>query len=143
MSPTRGWRKLTGATGQAGPTAPRRRLGWALGLTMTAGVLASSGCNEKRKQECERFLAALKPVDQGMLSAGTVAAVITQVQGLDLQDVPLRVYADNTVATLRVLGGTLELNAGSNPPDGTDDVIKTNLQKARADARDVAHYCAE
>ena len=85
----------------------------------------------------------LKPVSEGILTAEVVDGVDKQIDGLHLQDTALQVYADNTRATLRVLSGTLALKAGDNAPDGTDDEIKKNMQKARADARDVARYCAQ
>jgi hypothetical protein len=120
-----------------------RRLGLKAALTLTAAlaVLAVSACNEQRKQECDRFLTAMKPLDQGMPGADVVDAVATQVDGLHLQDDTLHIYATNYLATLRVLSSTLRLKADPGAPDGTDDVIKSNLKSARTDASDVARFC--
>jgi hypothetical protein len=120
-----------------------RRLGLNAALTLTAAlaVLAVSACNEQRKQECDRFLTAMKPLDQGMPGADVVDAVATQVDGLHLQDDTLHIYATNYLATLRVLSSTLRLKADPGAPDGTDDVIKSNLKSARTDASDVARFC--
>jgi hypothetical protein len=115
-------------------------------LTVSAvlAVLAfSAACNEQRKQECDRFLGAMKPLDEGTPSAEVVDSVAKQVEGLHLQDDTLSIYAKNYLATLAVLTGTLPLKGDPNAPDGTDDVIKTNLKKARTDASDVARFCAQ
>jgi len=123
---------------------PRRR-GLKAGLTPTAAlaVVALLACNAQRKQECDRFLTAMKPLDEGMPSADAVDSVTRQVDGLHLQDDTLAIYATNYRATLRVLSGTLQLKADPNAPDGTDDVIKANLKAARTDASDVARFCAQ
>jgi hypothetical protein len=104
-------------------------------------VLASLACNDQRKQECERFLAATKPLDRGTPDATLVDSVAAQVEGLKLQDTTLAIYAKNYRATLTVLSNTLELMAGPNAPDGTDEVVAQNLKAARTDAADVARYC--
>jgi hypothetical protein len=120
-----------------------RRTGLKAGRILTAAlaVLAIAGCNEQRKQECDRLLAATKPLDQGMPSADVVESVARQVDSLHLQDETLSIYATNYLATLRVLSNTLQLKADPNAPDGTDDVIKTNLKNARTDASDIARFC--
>ena len=106
-------------------------------------VLVLSACNVQRKQECDRLVTAMKPLDQGMPSAEVVDSVAHQVDGLHLQDDTLGIYATNYLATLKVLSSTLQLKADPNAPDGTDDVIKANLKTARTDASDVARFCAQ
>jgi hypothetical protein len=121
----------------------RRRVARKAALTLMAAlaVLTLSACNEQRNQECARFLTAMKPLDQGTPCADVVDSVATQVDGLHLQDDTLHIYATNYLATLRVLSSTLKLKADPGAPDGTDDVIKSNLKNARTDANDVARFC--
>jgi hypothetical protein len=106
-------------------------------------LAATSGCNPERKQECERFAAAMKPLEQATPSAEDVDRVRAQIEGLKLGDQTLGIYAKNYVQTLTVLASTLRLKNDPEAPDGTDDVIKTRLRAARTDADDVARYCAE
>jgi hypothetical protein len=112
-------------------------LGCAL-LAATAG-----GCNAERKQECDKFTAATKPLDQGTPTADVVESVSKQVDGIQFQDTTLAIYAKNYKVTLASLASTLKLKASPSPPDGTDDVIKQKLKEARTDAGDVARYCAQ
>jgi hypothetical protein len=107
---------------------------------LTISVVA---CNSARKQECDRFLGAMKPLDEGMPSADTVDRVQKDVGAMAFQDEPLGVYAKNYGATLTILSNTLKLKAGPTPPDGTNDVIKENLKKARTDRDDVQRYCSQ
>ena len=103
------------------------------------------GCNAQRKQECDAFLAATAPLQEGTPSDETVDRVHDSVSALELQDQPLHEYATNYKNTLEVLSGTLKLKAGAGPdgpPVGTEDVIKKNLKEARTDRDDVARYCA-
>ncbi len=117
--------------------------GW-VGLVAAAlVVVAASGCDNERKQECSQFLSAMKPLDEGMPSAETVDSVSKQVSGIKFQDQPLSVYAENYGKTLTVLSNTLKLKASGSAPDGTDDVIKKNLKEARTDREDVQRYCAQ
>jgi hypothetical protein len=120
-----------------------RRTGLKAGRMLTAAlaVFAIAGCNEQRKQECDRLLAATRPLDQPTPSADVVDSVARQVDNLHLQDETLSIYATNYLATLRVLSSTLQLKADPNAPDGTDDVIKTHLKSARTDASDMARFC--
>lgn len=113
--------------------------------TAAAGTMVialSLACNDQRKQECDRFLTATKPLERGTPDAALVDSVAKQVEGLKLEDGTLGIYAKNYRATLGVLSSTLALKAGPNPPDGTDEVIAKNLKAARTDASDVARYCA-
>ncbi len=111
-------------------------------------ALACAGCNEQRQHECASFADAVKPLDAAggnekvFPSLETVKAVKQQVEGMKLEDQPLRVYRENYVKTLVVLANTLEVKGSSMPPDGADDVIKKSLKEARADAADVRRYCA-
>jgi hypothetical protein len=110
---------------------------------LALSVLGAGGCNEQRKQECDRFLAATKPLDQGTPTVEMVESVKKQVDGIQFTDQTLGIYAKNYKATLTVLSSTLQLKASPNPPDGTDDVIKKNLKSVRTDAADVQKYCAQ
>jgi hypothetical protein len=103
----------------------------------------SAACNTQRKQECERLLAVMKPLEQGVPSADTVDRVNHDVEALALEDQPLHIYAENYQRTLTVLSNTLALQASPSAPDGTDDVIKSRLREARVDHQDVARYCAQ
>jgi hypothetical protein len=106
-------------------------------------ALAASGCDNERKQECSQFLSVMKPLNDGTPSADTVDNVSKQVGALKFQDQPLSVYATNYRKTLDVLSSTLKLKASGSAPDGTDDVIKTNLKEARTDREDVQRYCSQ
>ncbi len=116
---------------------------WGSAVVPAVFVLAASlACNDQRKQECDRFLAAMKPLEKGTPASSTVDAVSKQVEGLSLQDATLAIYAKNYRATLLVLSNALKLKEGSSPPDGTDAVIEQNLKAARTDAEDAGRYCA-
>jgi hypothetical protein len=106
-----------------------------------AGVLAH--CNADRSRECDKFLAAMKPLDQGTPSAETVDRVRQEVDAIKFDTQPLSIYAKNYSEGLSVLSATLKLQAGPEPPDGTDGVIMTKLKEARTDSVDVARYCAQ
>ncbi len=108
-----------------------------------ACALGALACNSERKQECDKFLTAMKPLDQGTPSTDVVERVRQDVGGIQFQDQPLSVYAKNYANTLTVLSSTLKLKASPEPPDGTDDVVKTNLKEARTDQEDVARYCSQ
>jgi hypothetical protein len=114
---------------------------WATVAAVTV-VGALLGCNDQRKQECERFLGAMKPLDEGTPTAERVDSVSKQVEGLHLEDPTLAIYAKNYQATLLVLSNALKLKAGTSPPDGTDAVVQQNLKAARTDADDARRYCA-
>jgi hypothetical protein len=100
-------------------------------------------CNPGRNQECEKFLAVMKPLDEGAPTAEAVDRVGKDVEALNLQDQPLQIYATNYRNTLTVLSTTLLLQKDPSAPDGTDDVVKTHLKEARADSQDVRRYCAQ
>jgi hypothetical protein len=112
-------------------------------MAAVVGATALVACNPQRQQECDKFVAAMKQLDEGTPSAATVDQVNKDVEALNLQDQPLQIYATNYRNTLTVLSSTLRLNESPTPPDGTDDVIKTHLKEARADSRDVQRYCAQ
>ncbi|MGA7123175.1 MAG: hypothetical protein WBY94_23950 [Polyangiaceae bacterium] len=112
-------------------------------MAIVAGALAVGGCNAQRRQECDRFVAAMKPLDDGTPTADLVDHVHQDVQALNLEDQPLHIYATNYQNTLTVLASTLRLKADPSAPDGTDDVIKTRLKEARTDSEDVRRYCAQ
>ncbi len=106
-------------------------------------VLASvTACNAERQQECDKLLTAMKPLDQGALSAETVDRIRASLAALQFQDEPLREYARNASATLTVLSNTLGLQADDAAPDGTNDVVKDNTKQARGERDDVARYCS-
>ena len=100
-------------------------------------------CNAERKQECDKFISAMKPLDQGTPSAETVDRVADQVAQLNAQDQPLSIYAENYRRTLSSLSSTIRLKADPSAPDGTDDAINSRLKEARTDSVDVQRYCAE
>ncbi len=115
----------------------------ALAAACFAGV---AGCNEERKQECDKFLSAMAPLKEGTPNADAVDRVSAQVSAIGFQDQPLREYAKNYRQTLSVLSATLKLKEGAASPDavpdGTEGVIKKNLTEARTDDADIARYCA-
>jgi hypothetical protein len=100
-------------------------------------------CNSVRKQECDRFLGVIKPLDEGTPSADMVDRVHRDVGAISFQDEPLKVYAKNYGDKLTVLSNTLALKASGSPPDGTDSVIKQNLKAVRTDRDDVQRYCSQ
>ncbi len=104
------------------------------------------GCNTERKQECEKFLSAMGPIEGDTPSQDTVDRVFQGLDSVQFQDEPLREYAKNYKTTLTILSNTLKLKstAGDDgPPDGTEDVIKTNLKEARTDYDDISRYCSQ
>jgi hypothetical protein len=112
-------------------------------MAAVVGAAALIACNPQRQQDCDKFVAVMKQLDEGTPTAATVDRVSKEVEALNLQDQPLQIYAANYRNTLTVLSSTLLLNESPTPPDGTDDVIKTHLKEARADSRDVQRYCAQ
>jgi hypothetical protein len=113
-----------------------------LGCAALAAV-AVAGCNAERKQECDKLLGAMKPLEQGTPSADVVDSVSKQIDGIAFKDQTLAIYAKNYKETLTVLSSTLKLKASPSAPDGTDDVIKQKLKQARTDTSDIARWCAE
>lgn len=117
----------------------------AAALVLGGAAVLSAGCNDERKQECDKFLAAMAPV-QGAPASDAVDQANDAVAAIQFQDQPLGVYAKNYRNTLTVLSGTLKLQASAGPdgpPDGTNDVIKNNLKEAHTDYDDVARYCSQ
>jgi hypothetical protein len=111
-------------------------------LCAVMAVLGLVACDDARKQECDKFLGAMKPLGQGTPTPETVDAVAQQVKALSLQNQPLQVYAKNYLEKLSVLSSTLKLKTGGSAPDGTDDVIKKYLAGVRTDHDDVQRFCA-
>src|SRR5580700_3736722 len=110
---------------------------------LTLAALCVSACNSARKQECDKFLAAMKPLDEGKPSADLVDRVQTEVAAFAFEDQPLGVYAKNYATRLTVLSNTLKLQASPTAPDGTDDVVNQTLKDARTDHDDVQRYCSQ
>ena len=110
---------------------------------VTLGALALGGCEDTRKNDCAKFLDAMKPLDQGTPSADTVDGVMKQVEGIKFTYQPLAIYGTNYDQTLKVLSSTLKLKAGGSAPDGTDAVIAAKLKEARTDKDDVQRLCAQ
>jgi len=117
-----------------------------LAALMAACAVCGAGCNEERKQECDKLLTAIRPLKEGTPTSAIVDHVAADVSAISFQDQPLGVYATNYKQTLTVLGSTLKLKEGAASadavPDGTEDVIKKNLAVARTDDDDIARYCA-
>ncbi len=128
-------------------TALDRLVGVGVGVGACAAMFALAGCNTDRKQDCEKFLPAMSPMQGGDTpSADTVDRVQQTVAAIQFDDEPLREYSTNYKNTLTVLSNTMKLKATAGPdgpPDGTDDVIKTHLKEARTDFDDVSRYCAQ
>jgi hypothetical protein len=120
-----------------------------IGFTVVAAVavatfgLMNLTCNAERKQQCDKFLAAMQPLAAGTPSAAVVDRVRAEVDAVQFQDQPLREYAKNYKETLTVLSSTLLVKDTTSAPEGIDDVIKTKLKEARTDADDVARYCSQ
>jgi hypothetical protein len=115
-------------------------------VAMAVTAAGATGCNAERKQECDRLLSAMTPLQGDAPSADAVDRVNDGVGAVQFQDQPLAVYAKNYRATLTVLSSTLKLQATAGPdgpPDGTADVIKQNLKDARTDYDDVSRYCSQ
>jgi len=129
------------------PRRVRPGCGRAAYLAFAAATLAAlCACNEERKQECDRFLAAIRPLKDGTPTSEVVDRVSADVSSISFQDQPLGVYAKNYTQTLSVLSSTLKLKENAaNPdavPDGAPVVIQKSLAKARTDDADIARYCA-
>jgi hypothetical protein len=107
----------------------------------TAGALVQ--CNAARSRECDKFLSAIKPMEEGTPTPEAIDRVRQDVESAKFEDQPLNIYAKNYTETLSVLSSTLKLQAAPSPPDGTDGVIKTKLKEAHTDQVDVARYCAQ
>ncbi len=105
-------------------------------------LFAGAACNEERQQECGKYVAAIKPLDQGNPSAAQVDAVAKQLAGMAFKDQTLSIYAKNYAERLKVLENALTLQESPNAPDGTNDLVKKTLALARTDAADVRRYCA-
>jgi hypothetical protein len=113
----------------------------ALGLGLAA--LALGACNTERKQECDKFLSALKPVDEKSPSSATLDRMKSDIAAIHFQDLPLGVYAKNYQQSLTVLVDTTKVKEGSSPPDGTNELLKDELKRARTDRDDINFYCSQ
>jgi hypothetical protein len=105
--------------------------------------VALVACNPERKEECEKFLAAMKPLDQGAPTPEAVDRVESAVAAIQFQDQALGVFAKNYRTTLTVLSTTLKLDASPTAPDGTNDVVKAKAKEERTQREDTARYCAQ
>jgi hypothetical protein len=124
---------------------PVVRAGLAGGF-VCAVVAALAGCNSQRKQDCDKFLTAMAPMQGDAPSVDAVDRTHDSVAAIQFEDEPLREYATNYKNTLTVLSSTLKLQGSAGPdgpPDGTDDVIKRNYKDARTDFDDISRYCAQ
>jgi hypothetical protein len=126
---------------------PRARSARIAYLTFIAACLAGpTACNEERQQECDKFLAAIRPLKDSAPSSAVVDKASADVSAIAFQDQPLGVYAKNYKQTLSVLSSTIKLKENAPNadavPDGTQDVIQKTLAKARTDDADIARYCA-
>jgi hypothetical protein len=121
-------------------------LGLGAPLLLAALPGATTGCNTERKQECDKFLSIIKPIDESSVGGGPSSATLdrmnSELSAIHFQDQPLSVYAGNFEHTLTVLSGTTKLKEGPSAPDGTDDLLKTQLKKARTDRDDLQRYCS-
>ena len=116
------------------------------GVVCAAALAALAGCNSTRKQDCEKFLTAMSPMQSEVPSMDAVDRTHDNVAAIQFEDEPLREYSTNYKNTLSVLSNTLRLKASAGPdgpPDGTDDVIKQNYKEARTDLDDITRYCAQ
>jgi len=116
----------------------------------TVGVVSLSplffACNGERKEECDRFLAAMKPLDSldaKRPSADIVDHVQSSVAAIQFQTQPLAVFSKNLQSTITVLSNAIKLQASDSAPDGTGDVVKTKLKEAITQRDDAARYCAQ
>jgi hypothetical protein len=119
---------------------------WVGALACFACLAYVAGCNTQRKQDCDTFLTAMRPMQADTPSVDVVDRVHDGVAAVQFGDEPLREYATNYKNTLTVLSNTLKLKAAAGPdgpPDGTEDVIKQNLKDARTDFDDIARYCSQ
>jgi hypothetical protein len=115
-------------------------------VAMAAVMLATTGCNEERKQQCDKFVAAMRPLETGTPGADAVDKASSDISAIPFTDQPLGVYAKNYVATLTALSNTLKLKDSAGPdnmPDGTNDAIKARLKEARTDFDDITRYCSD
>lgn len=112
-------------------------------VVLAVGVLALGACNTERKQECGKFLSALKPIDDKSPSSATLDRMKSDIAAIQFQDQPLRIYAGNYQRSLTVLAGTTKVKEGSSPPDGTDELLRDQLKRARTDRDDIQFYCSQ
>ncbi len=111
---------------------------------LTAAILVVlNACDTERKKECTQLTSVLTPLDDAAPTSASVGRLRAAIDAQTLADEPLHEYAGTLNRTLGILASTLALKEGASPPDGTDDVVQTNLKQARAARDDVTHYCAE
>ena len=63
----------------------------ALALAAGSGAVLSLACDDTRKGECVKFLAAVKPLDEGTPSLETVQRVQKDLAATTFKDTPLDV----------------------------------------------------
>jgi hypothetical protein len=120
-----------------------RRLAALAAVLAPLTLVTLPACNEERTRECSQFLSAMSSLGDAAPTADAVDRVRQAVQSMHFQDQPLGIYAQNYTSTLQVLAGTLKLQESTpEPPDGTDEVIKSRLKEARADRDDAQRYCS-
>lgn len=112
-------------------------------VILVLGVLVLAGCNSERKQECDKLLTALRPMDDSSPTSSTLGRMKSDIAAIHFQDQPLSVYAHNYERSLTMLEATTKLKEGSSPPEGTDELLKTQLKKARTDRDDIKRYCSQ
>jgi hypothetical protein len=106
-------------------------------------ALGAAACNSERKQECDAFLTAMKPLDDGVTSVDAVETEKRAVDAIAFQDEPLDIYAKNYSKRLTVIANVLALQATPDFPVGTSDTLKEQLKSARTDREDVQRYCSQ
>jgi len=74
---------------------------------VAVGVLSVAACNGELKEECGKFLAAMKPLDQGTPSAETVDRVVSEVGAIQFQDQPLGCSRRTTVPSEKFVGNEI------------------------------------
>ncbi len=112
-------------------------------VVLSAAMGVFTACNAERQQECQKLLSTFKPLDQAPPTAEAVGRMHDALSAASFQDVPLREYSKNAIATLAVLSSTLVLQGDPSAPDGTTAVVETKLREARGERDDVARYCSE
>ncbi len=128
---------------RAGGPAMKWRQWVARAVMLSAAIGVFTACNAERQQECQKLLSTFKSLDQAPPNAEAVGRMHDTLSAASFQDVPLREYSKNAIATLAVLANTLVLQGDPSAPDGTTAVVETKLREARGERDDVARYCSE
>lgn len=112
-------------------------------VALVSCTVILTGCNGTRKQECDQFISAMKPLTKGTPSVELVDTAGRKIAAIQFQDEPLHEYASSTKATLSTLADTIRLQTAPSAPDGTDDLIKVKLKEVGGEMDEVTRYCAE